>query len=85
MGKKSVEIELNDEVNLTEMNTAEELERLQEVTEKSGDEVKIGYEINEQGYIVRIIIYVDDESTADLILNRVGECKDILNSSSSKE
>jgi len=62
--KVTVVIEMDDGVNLTELNTVEELGRIKELSEKGGEEVKIGYVIDEQGYITRIIIYVDDEETA---------------------
>jgi len=69
--KVSVVIEMDEGVNLSEMNTVDELERIKALTEKGGEEVKIGYEINEQGYIIRIIIYVDDETTAQSIATTV--------------
>ena len=66
-----VVIELEDGVNITEMNSTEILNMLAVETGIDKNELSIGYEVNQEGYVVRVIVYVRDESNAQLIVEAV--------------
>ena len=36
--------------------------------------MNIGWDVDDDGYIIRIIFYVDDEKTANNIMNVMGGC-----------
>ena len=69
-----VEIELNIGLNVNVMNTNEILHQIAEVSgigDISG--VTIGWATNEEGLIIRVIVYVENEEVAKVIAKAVNE------------
>jgi len=73
-----IEIEMVDGVHAEMMNTTQELERIRAAIETSGetDGLEIRMIVNKQGFIVRLIVYIDDFATAQKISEAVKECND---------
>jgi len=71
-----VEIEMNHRVQVHELNTTEEIERIQTETGVSSDQLKLKLDVDEQGFVVRVIVYVDNFETAHLISKAVEKCND---------
>jgi len=63
-----IEIETNYGYQLNDFNASVLLEEIEEKFGIESDEIIIGYETNEEGYIVHIILYVEDEETANIII-----------------
>ena len=42
------------------------------------DDIIIGIEMNENSQIIHLIVYVNDESSAQLLTDKVNECGDFL-------
>jgi len=68
-----VEIEIAVGIQVTEINTTELLEIINEQCGIDTDGMVIGFEIDDEGYIIRIIIYVEDEATALQLVEAVND------------
>ena len=64
-----VDVKLKEKVNVADIDPAEIVDYLKVLCNISGDEITIGWETDDDGYVIRIIVYVDDESTADVIVS----------------
>jgi len=74
--KVAVEITLADGVNIAEMSTEAVLEVLAETLSIETKDVIVEWEMNEEGNVIRMIVYVSDEETASLIATTIDEVKD---------
>jgi len=71
---KYVEILLLKGLNLTTIDASKELELLCSLLEIQCDSINIGYVLDENGFVVRILIFVDDENTAKVISIALNKC-----------
>jgi len=67
--KYSVEVNFQDGIGMNEMNV--EFERLRALI---GADISLGWQANNQGHIIRVIIYVNDIETANSIATAVNDC-----------
>ena len=72
----SVEIELKERIGAIEMNTSEIQQFLSTECQVDVNDVVIGYVTDEEGYIVRIIVYVNNQAVANVIASTVEELKE---------
>jgi len=70
-----VEIKVDDDVKPEELDTAEMSSNITSLTGLSEDEFTIGFEIDGNGHVVRIILYVKDEKNANMIADAVDDIK----------
>ena len=66
-----VELELDDSVKEEELNADEILKILKEEIGLDTSGILIGWVIDESGKIIRVMIYVDDEATANTIRSQI--------------
>jgi len=59
------------ETSIEELNTTQIISDISDLAEVNADVMKIGIEFNEKGYIVRILVYVGDEMTANKIATAI--------------
>ena len=63
--KAYVEIEVNDGVKVTDINITEIIDTINILCNISSAEIAIGYENDDYGNIIRVMIYIDDENKAN--------------------
>ena len=66
-----VEIELEHSIEVDELDVDVILEILKEEIGIDTSGILIGWDIDESGRIIRVLIYVDDEATGDSISSRI--------------
>ena len=71
----SVEIEV-DEINVTNLNMTEIQDTISELTGIETDKIRIRFDTNDNNEIVRIIVIVDDEETAEKISTSINTVVD---------
>jgi len=69
----SVVIDFQDAVDASQMNSSQIRKILAEYLKISDEGVSIGWETDDNGYIIRVIIYVDDEKTAKMVKSTLDE------------
>ena len=80
----SVEISFENEINATDLNTTEIIEWIVAQTNVDISEVDIGVEVNDDGQVVRVIVFVSDEESAEMIavavndIDRGDDCGDAI-------
>jgi len=72
----SIVFELVDGVLADDINATETKVRIVTEFGIEPDRVKIGWEVNDEGKVVRIVIFVDNVETAENILKSVQECNE---------
>jgi len=80
----SVEIDLPNGTNILDLDTNELLMNISNATGVDVDELRIGTEVNSEGQIVRLIIYLPDEDTAQSIVKMVEDCSSPTDSNNAK-
>ena len=66
----TVEIEIED-VGTSELNTTKLLTIISEVSGIDQDKLNIGTEVNNQGEVIRIFVYVNDANNAEIIASKI--------------
>jgi len=62
-------------VNVKEMNVTSIIEFIRVVCEVDVQAIRIGWEANEQSFIIRIVVFIDDEQTATIIKKKIEEMR----------
>jgi len=65
--KVIVEIVLTEGVHIDEIDIAVLTDTISTLCSVSSDKLSVGYEVDGNGYILRVFVYIDDESTANVI------------------
>jgi len=73
--KEVVIIELNEAFDVTDLDYTEVLNTLNELSKVDVKVMKLGLEINEEYQIVRLLVYVDDADSAEIIAKTLEEMK----------
>jgi len=66
---------LVDGVDIGQLDIAEVIEILTSDYGISSDQVSVGYEVDHQGNIVRVVLYVDDKTIANTIAEGIKQCE----------
>jgi len=78
-GKVFVEIVLTEGVRVEEINATQLAEMIGLLCNVSSDKLTIGYEIDANGYVLRVYVYVGDESTANVISTVINDMNKEVN------
>ena len=71
--KASVVIDFTDGVNVNEMNLTDLIETISRLCGLDPSEIEIGFEIDDYGYVMSVTVFVDDESTAKVIAEKIND------------
>jgi len=69
--KTYVEVELDEGVKATEVNVAAIIEAISALCEISSDLIEIGYVLDSNGNVLRVLVFVGDEQTANIVLQTI--------------
>ena len=73
-----------ENLTLTEMNVTELKNTISNMTGIDSDEFSLGYEVDGNGYVVRVTLYVKDEESCSKLLKIINEdCLQSVNHSGS--
>lgn len=72
--KTTLVIELQDGVEAEDINTTQVLEDLEAITGSRKEGMSLGYETDERGFIVRLVVLFDDEQAANFAASVMNEC-----------
>ena len=70
-----VEIEMDVGVNVSEMDSGEILEIISQQLGVDTSEVRVAWEVDEEGYVIRVVVFVNDEETAKVIASGIDDMK----------
>jgi len=71
--KTSIEVRLIDAVNISSINIVELLETLSNLSGVDTEELSIGWETDEDGDVISIIFYIEDEEKARAIARKIDD------------